>query len=603
MIKILQFFTKKFYVRGLPNILFRSRRIFLGVKRSQKDPDGIPINIDVDNYFQHNIVYGYYEPDVRSVINEILSTGDIFVDIGANIGYLTAVAASRVGAAGRVFAFEPNPEVFHLLTDNVKLNTHDNVQLVNMAASDTVGFATLYCGVESALSTLQENTGLLQVKTTAQVATVRVDDFLRSQNIELSVVKLIKIDTEGHEFKVLQGLKETLSLGSASFVIENNYIAQKTLNVNFQRICEEFFFCNGYMVYWIESKEKGKLFYRQKTKLTRVTAKNVAEFNEKNGDYLCLPNDIKLSMPRSGRRLVFGHGFVFDPERHETKFKLEGNVLRFLKKTDDFYEGAYLNRIKFKPRREVWPMTIPLWILACGYIWRVRKTFRPGALLLELGCAGGVDYFGDRFKMIGLDLSFKSLSQLNGYQLGIQASATEIPLADHSVDGIISSFFWEHISAKEKDQMLKEFFRILKPEGKILFLYDVETKNGLISKMKNIDIGLYRKLFLEKDGHIGYHTVKENGDFFAKSGFKVVENFGLERTWLQSNSVYVKMGEYPGVVGLFGRMLTRLTRGHLGTYFNSLLLRIVDSSVGKMFPIEKARMVITVVIKESTGDA
>ena len=141
----------------------------------------------------------------------------------------------------------------------------------------------------------------------------------------------------------------------------------------------------------------------------------------------------------------------------DENYPVSENVVVFLPEVDKFYEGAYLNRVKYLPKYENWFTLFPLWLINSGFMWEVRKQFNPGSLILELGCAAGVDYFGRRYRMIGLDLSFKSLKGLNNYVCGLQADATKIPLADKSVDGIISSYFWEHIPGELKDRMLEEF--------------------------------------------------------------------------------------------------------------------------------------------------
>ncbi len=300
--------------------------------------------------------------------------------------------------------------------------------------------------------------------------------------------------------------------------------------------------------------------------------------------------------PKSGKSLVRTRDF-FQTEDGAELFHVDGNVVRFLDRYDKFYEGAYLNRIKYKPLGERWPFTIPLWILSCGYIWEVRKSYKAGAVILELGCAGGVDYFGSRFKMIGLDLSFESLRQLNGYQIGIQASASDIPLADQSVDGIISSFFWEHIDAATKDKMLAEFKRVLKPGGKLVFLYDVESDNTLISGIRSADQEKYQKLFKDGDGHIGYASPAENYHQFNAAGFSVLKHFGMERTWLQSVSVYEKMRHFQGLWGGLGRFLFFVFSWRFAIWGNLLLVRLVDESIGRLLPLRKSRIIITVARK------
>ena len=87
--------------------------------------------------------------------------------------------------------------------------------------------------------------------------------------------------------------------------------------------------------------------------------------------------------------------------------------------------------------------------------------------------------------MIGCDLSASSLAKVVHYSDRIQADASAtIPIASDSVDAVISSYFWEHMSPEKKPRILSECRRILRPGGKLLFLYDVETENPLIEWYK-----------------------------------------------------------------------------------------------------------------------
>jgi SAM-dependent methyltransferase len=275
-------------------------------------------------------------------------------------------------------------------------------------------------------------------------------------------------------------------------------------------------------------------------------------------------------------------------------FPICNNVISFLEKTDNFYEGSYLNRVKFNPKNNNVLGTFPLWVINGGYMHTVKREFKPGSVLLELGCASGVDYFGARYNMIGLDVSLKSLQGLCNYKLSIQADATVIPLANQSIDGIISSYFWEHIPPLTKDKMLTEFKRVLKPGGKLVFLYDVETDNNYISLLKKKDNALYNKLFLEGDGHFGYETPAVNKKRFMAYDFILKKHFGMERSALQSNSVYEKYRHLNGILGLTGRVGFFLTSGKLFNYASILFIRLFDETLGRLWPISKSRIIITV---------
>lgn len=276
------------------------------------------------------------------------------------------------------------------------------------------------------------------------------------------------------------------------------------------------------------------------------------------------------------------------------RYPIIDNVVLFLEKPDDFYEGAYMNRIKFLPKTSFFLENLPLWLISNGYLWEVRRSFKKGSQLLELGCASGVDYFGSRFNMIGLDLSFQSLKGLHNYKMGLQADATKLPLPDASVDGVISSYFWEHIPPPVKELMLQEFKRVLKPGGKIVFLYDVTTNNTVVNLIKKNDINRYNELFLDGDGHFGYETPIENKARFIKAGYKVITHFGMERTCLQSNSVFEKLRHLNGFAGFVGKLGYAISAGRIKGYLYTFFVRLTDETWGRLLGISKSRIIISV---------
>jgi SAM-dependent methyltransferase len=279
------------------------------------------------------------------------------------------------------------------------------------------------------------------------------------------------------------------------------------------------------------------------------------------------------------------------------QYQIIDEVVCLLDKPDDFYEGAYENQTRYLPRSEkpwhVWP----LWLINSGYVWAVRKYVPHGARVVELGCAGGVRYFGQRYRMIGCDLSHSALKTLDFYEQRVQANAAEcIALPDSSVDAVVSSFFWEHIPPEVKPKILKECLRILKPDGKLIFLYDVETDNPLIRHFKKKDYSLYKALFIDGDGHVGYQLPQDNVCQFKQSGFSIVSHRGYEKTWVQSPSAYQKLSQFPSRAKMLLHLASRIGRQPF-FYPYAALQRIVDTWVGLLLPGSWARVDLTVCSK------
>ncbi|MEY2928125.1 MAG: hypothetical protein RL367_2602, partial [Pseudomonadota bacterium] len=127
-------------------------------------------------------------------------------------------------------------------------------------------------------------------------------------------------------------------------------------------------------------------------------------------------------------------------------FAAEGKFVDFMGIDDAFYEDKYLNMIRFNPKPGFF-QELPLWLLLHGYVWAVRRFVRPGSTVVELGCAGGIRWFGSRYKMIGVDLAATGLRAACGhYEAGLRSNALHLPLADTSVDAVVSACFFEHIA-------------------------------------------------------------------------------------------------------------------------------------------------------------
>jgi len=152
----------------------------------------------------YNVIPGR-EYDVESFIINILEDGDVFLDVGANIGYYTILGSRKVGDKGRVIAIEPILSTSKVLTTNIKLNKLTNVTIYPYAASNKNGF--LYFKIPSGLYGQASAISDKENKSLMKVRTLRLDNICNAYNM----IKLIKIDVEGHELEVLMGSMKTLA--------------------------------------------------------------------------------------------------------------------------------------------------------------------------------------------------------------------------------------------------------------------------------------------------------------------------------------------------------------------------------------------------------
>ena len=147
---------------------------------------------------------GIWEPYETSLLIEHLKAGDVFLDIGANIGYYTLLASVIVKGDGVVIACEPDLENCRLLHENLALNQVDNVVVFHAAVSDYNGSGRLYLSPDNKGDHRLYDCGDGRDSTPARVIT--------GENLRdvMNRVDFIKIDTQGAEYNILKGLENII---------------------------------------------------------------------------------------------------------------------------------------------------------------------------------------------------------------------------------------------------------------------------------------------------------------------------------------------------------------------------------------------------------
>lgn len=157
---------------------------------------------------------GEYEAATTRVMKRLLEPGQTMVDVGANIGYFTLVAAQAVGPQGHIIAFEPAPAVRERLRRNLELNRATTVVVRDEALAAAPGVVEFYSGPE-------DDTGLASLRALPSsrrttVTQARFDD-LRDPDRRIA---LIKMDVEGAEMAALEGMSGCLSRDSPDLIVE-----------------------------------------------------------------------------------------------------------------------------------------------------------------------------------------------------------------------------------------------------------------------------------------------------------------------------------------------------------------------------------------------
>jgi FkbM family methyltransferase len=182
------------------------------------------LTISPENGFvdKHIYLYGIYEPFILDLFSIYLKKGDTFLDIGANIGQHSMFAGAIVGEHGRVHSFEPIPRIYSQLNESVEKNNFQNrFTLHNFALGDHDHSLELFLEKNNiGGSSFVEKTGR------AEHITVHIkkgDDVLTSEKN----ISLVKIDVEGYEYEVLEGIHETLVRHMPVIILEFSYISYK----------------------------------------------------------------------------------------------------------------------------------------------------------------------------------------------------------------------------------------------------------------------------------------------------------------------------------------------------------------------------------------
>jgi FkbM family methyltransferase len=155
---------------------------------------------------------GVYEKGTCHIMKGCLKSGDVFVDIGAHFGFMTTFASHLVGESGFVYAYEPNPDTFEILEYNQEFNCLKNVTTECCAISSQIGSELLYDisqnGVAGSMSLMQPIHNCNTQKVICHTPSSCSMKHILAGDKDLS---MIKIDVEGFEDKVLDGLAPFLN--------------------------------------------------------------------------------------------------------------------------------------------------------------------------------------------------------------------------------------------------------------------------------------------------------------------------------------------------------------------------------------------------------
>ncbi len=225
---------------------------------------GSTLHLDAHDLVGRYIYYfGLWEPNLTNWIRQRLHQGDVFIDVGANIGYYSLLASRLVGNSGKVVAVEALPQIFGTLSDNLKANCAYNVRPVNMAVWDKQERVRIFTEPQSPSGTttlMEQWANRWELSAFCEVPAAPLPSILKDE--EIKAARLIKIDVEGAEWRVISGMAPLMSAcrDDLEIIVE---IAPKMLEAE-GKTCQDLldlFRSWGFFPYHIENDYSAEAYF------------------------------------------------------------------------------------------------------------------------------------------------------------------------------------------------------------------------------------------------------------------------------------------------------------------------------------------------------
>lgn len=232
--KSVAFLTRKFHPRGTDRLLAilhnPDKRQSFSV-RTVSPCNEFKLHTDTASYIEWQVFFkGDYEPLTTAIIHKYVGSDCVSIDAGANIG----VHALTMSKGKKVYAFEPEPKIAGKLRANVELNGLKNVEVREVALSDTDGELTLY-SADDRFNPNEGQASLLPGHFAGQTKEIKVKVVaLDSLFADLDRLDFVKIDTEGNDMKVLRGGEEIITKLRPVIVFEWHEPSWKTAGTTFE---------------------------------------------------------------------------------------------------------------------------------------------------------------------------------------------------------------------------------------------------------------------------------------------------------------------------------------------------------------------------------
>jgi len=227
-------------LRLLYPIQWDARRVVRGIRARA---DGLLVDVDTRQHVDWYMLFrGDYEPQMRGLFQVLTHAGSVAVDVGANVGAHTLTLSRLVGPSGRVLAFEPNPIVRTRLARNLAINSIRNVVVHACAlGSADCRMPLMVPAVDSAEAANPGMSSLVALDTPHDLVEVEVTSLDAVVNASgLRRLDLVKIDVQGYEMSVLEGMRAQIERFAPAIIFEYEDWAWGKAGRDFQDACDLF---------------------------------------------------------------------------------------------------------------------------------------------------------------------------------------------------------------------------------------------------------------------------------------------------------------------------------------------------------------------------
>jgi FkbM family methyltransferase len=215
--KLMRFFICNTSIKGRHRLANRVGHILAPKNIEEINIDGIYLPIDHSIEMYRYVYYGVYEEFFVRLLKRIIRPGDLVIEPGVNIGYITAILSKLVGVNGKIIALEPSKICFKKISNYL---SKSNIKLLNKALHDKTGvayFTDKTKVITHGYSTLSEFTSIEDGDAEYLIPTTTVDDLM----IEFSLkhIRLLKLDIEEAELMAINGSSLALSQKRIDFIL------------------------------------------------------------------------------------------------------------------------------------------------------------------------------------------------------------------------------------------------------------------------------------------------------------------------------------------------------------------------------------------------